>query len=192
VTAITRGSSLAAVATAVGDALRREGIRGVLTGGACASLHSGGVVQSSDIDFVLPVHAQRRQLDVVLARLGFHRDGDRYVHPRSRFYLEFPKGPLGIGADRGVRPRVHRVGRAALYVLAPTDSCRDRLAAFYHWQDRQGLEAAVAIAVHRRVDLKRIRSWSLAEGHAEDFEAFRFALQRARARRRAMPSSRVK
>src|SRR3972149_2068169 len=40
---IAARASLADVALQVGDALRRHGIRAVLTGGACASLHTGGV-----------------------------------------------------------------------------------------------------------------------------------------------------
>src|SRR5438876_4938131 len=39
---ITQRSALADVAIVVGDALRRAGIRGVLTGGACAHLYSAG------------------------------------------------------------------------------------------------------------------------------------------------------
>ena len=41
------------MAVAVGDALRRAGIRGVLTGGACASLYTAGAHQSVDVDIVL-------------------------------------------------------------------------------------------------------------------------------------------
>lgn len=46
-----------------------------------------------------------------------------------------------------------RVGRGRTLALSPTDACRDRLAAFYHWSDRGGLAAAVAIAQRHRVNM---------------------------------------
>jgi hypothetical protein len=56
--------------------------------------------------------------------------------------------------------------------LSPTDSCRDRLAAFYHWRDRQSLRLAVAVARHQAVDLEAIRKWSRAEGSLAEYEEF--------------------
>jgi hypothetical protein len=173
-------SSLVEVATAVGDALRRAGIRAVLTGGACASLYSGGAVSSLDVDFVLTSPCKVADLDSALATLGFRRERDRYVHPRARYFVEFPRGPLGVGEDFRVRP-VWRSRRAAkLLALSPTDACRDRLAAFYHWNDRQSLAAAVAVAARNRVVLGKIRSWSRSEGNGEGFATFLEELGRAR------------
>ena len=56
--------------------------------------------------------------------------------------------------------------------LSATDSCRDRLAAFYHWNDRQSLEVAVHIARRQKVNLRKIRQWSEQEDHLEQFEEF--------------------
>lgn len=101
---VTARSSLADVALAVGDALRRAGIRAVLTGGACAHLHSGGAYLSRDADFILGMQCSQGALDQALAGIGFSREGDRYVHGTSRFFVEFPRGPLGIGEDFQIRP----------------------------------------------------------------------------------------
>lgn len=70
--------------------------------------------------------------------------------------------------------------RARALVLSPTDSCRDRLAAFYHWNDRQSLEVAVAIARRNRVNMAAIRRWSIAEGAARGFDEFLAELKGAR------------
>jgi len=165
-------SSLADVAVAVGDALRRAGIRAVLTGGACANLYSGGAHQSMDADFILSGSPTLEDLNRALNALGFRRRADRYVHPRVPFFVEFPRGPLGIGQDVQIRA-VWRVRRGArTLALSATDSCRDRLAAYYHWRDRQSLAAAVAIALRNRVVLRKIREWSRREGHPEGFRAF--------------------
>ena len=173
-------SSLADVAVAVGDALRRAGIRAVLTGGACANLYSGGVYQSLDADFVLGESTTLEDLDRALATLGFRRDRDRYVHASVSFFVEFPTGPLGIGEDFRIRP-VWRSRRAArTLALSATDACRDRLAAYYHWNDRQSLAAAVAIAARNRVAFGKVREWSRQEGNLEGYSTFLAELRRHR------------
>ncbi|MGH7726333.1 MAG: hypothetical protein ACREOU_12975 [Candidatus Eiseniibacteriota bacterium] len=179
-----RGStSLPVVAVAVGDALRRAGIRAVLTGGACASIHTRGGYSSVDADFILVGEVSRNRLDEALASLGFVLSGDRYVHAESDFYVEFPRGPLAIGADHAVRPVEYVSGTRRCLMLSATDSCRDRLAAFYHWNDRQSLQVAIRIALANRLEWRRIRQWSEDEGFAARYEEFLAELRRERRHR---------
>jgi len=166
-------SSLETVAACVAAAMTRAGIRAVLTGGACASLYSRGAYQSSDLDFVLQSAASKRTIDGVMQSIGFLREGDHYRHPTAPFFVEFPAGPLGIGSDLRIEPVAYRVGRISVLALSPTDSCRDRLAGFYHWNDRQSLMAAVAIAKRRKVDMAAIAEWSKREGELPAFEVFK-------------------
>ena len=177
---LTARSSLADVAVAVGDAIRRAGIRGVLTGGACASLYAAGAYQSVDVDFVLGETAAAEALDTALAPLGFARQRDRYVHATLPFFVEFPRGPLGIGEDFGIRPVWRSRRGARTLALSATDACRDRLAAFYHWNDRQSLAVAVAISLRNRIDLRKVREWSRSEGHQDGHGVFVAELARAR------------
>lgn len=139
----------------VGDALRRAGIHAVLTGGAYLAMEA----------------------------IGFARRGDRYVHRQVRFYVEFPRGPLAIGNDYRIRPVERKTAYARTLILSATDSCRDRLAAFYHWGDRQSLRVAVRIATANKVSLAKIRRWSIDEGAREAFNHFADELNRARARK---------
>ena len=180
---ITARSSLSSVAIQVGDALRRHGIRAILTGGACASLHSGGAYVSADMDFILLGHVTQAALDAAMGSVGFRRRADRYLHSRARFYVEFPRGPVAIGGDYRIKPVEHRLSRARALVLSPTDSCRDRLAAFYHWNDRQSLAVAVAIARRNRVKLAAIHRWSVTEGAEHRFDEFLAELGTARGKR---------
>jgi len=177
---IRRTSSLPTVALAVGDALRRAGIRAVLTGGACAAVHTSGKHSSVDADFILLGEVERRDLDEALGTLGFRRTGDRYVHPNTDFYVEFPRGPLAIGADDDIRPVEHVSGPRRCLTLSATDSCRDRLAAFYHWNDRQSLSIAVEIAVRNRIRWSVVERWSRAEGFTLRYDDFRALVSRAR------------
>jgi hypothetical protein len=173
-------STLGHVAVAVGDALRRAGIRAVLTGGACAHLYSGGVYQSLDADFVLTAPCSPEDLDRALASVGFRRVRDRYVHRGIPFFVEFPKGPLGIGEDFRIQPVWRIRGSGRTLALSATDACRDRLAAFYHWNDRQSLAAAVAIAARNRVAFGKVREWSRKEGHLKGYAIFITELRRVR------------
>ena len=70
---ITARSSLSSAAIQVGNALRRHGIRAVLTGGACASLHCGGAYVSADMDFILLGHVTQAALDAAMGSVGFRR-----------------------------------------------------------------------------------------------------------------------
>lgn len=174
---ITRRSTLVDVALAVGDALRRHEIKAVLSGGACASMYTRGAYQSVDIDYVLEGRVTQRALDAAMETIGFSRRRDHYVHPRSPFFVEFPRGPLSIGEDAEIRPVLRRSRGLVALVLSPTDSCRDRLAAFYHWKDRQSLAVAVEIARNHAVRLTVIRRWSEAEDASAGFEEFQKGLR---------------
>jgi hypothetical protein len=173
---------LADVAVAVGDALRKHGIRGVLTGGACASLHSRGAYVSRDVDYILPADTRLPVVDKAMLTIGFTRDGDRYIHAKCLFFVEFPAGPLAIGSDMAPRPVLVQRGRTKTLALSATDACRDRLAAFYHWGDRQALQVAVEIAKVNRVGIQRIRAWSAGEGAADKFDEFQAAVLEAKRR----------
>lgn len=180
---IVRRSTLSEVAACVATALAEGGIRCVLTGGACATLYTRGIYQSSDLDFVIQSAATRSQLDAAMRKVGFERQGDHYIHPATRFFVEFPPGPLAIGGDFRIQPVEYDIRRRTVLALSATDSCRDRLAAFYFWNDRQSLRTAVQIAGRQGVDVGRIRDWSIEEGQKAAFEEFMHELVLARRRR---------
>jgi hypothetical protein len=152
----------------------------VLTGGACATFYSDGVYESHDLDFIVRSGGTRKSIDAAMATIGFTRDGDRYTHPATRFFVEFPRGPLAIGDDLAITPVELEVGPGKTLALSATDACRDRLAAFYDWADRQSLRVAVEIARRRRVNLAAIGRWSAREGQQEKYTDFRRELRRRR------------
>jgi hypothetical protein len=94
------------------------------------------------------------------------------------FYLEFPPGPLAIGSDLDIRPAEVSIADEVALALSATDSCRDRLAAFYHWRDRQSLRLAVAVARHQAVDLDVVQKWSRSEGSLDEYGEFLRELRR--------------
>lgn len=169
---ITATSSLVDVAFTVGTALDRVGITAVLTGGSAATFYAPDAYQSRDLDFVITLHGTGGE--AVLRGLGYRRDVDCYVHPASPFPLEFPPGPLMVGDDHIARwNTARREVDELVHVLTPTDSCRDRLAAFLFWNDFSGLEQALAVRRARSdVDLDQVRDWCVRSGHAPKWELF--------------------
>lgn len=164
------------LAAFVCQSLADAGIVVTLTGGGCVAVWSNGEYVSSDLDFIEQGTVPRREIRAVLQDLGFMEDGRHFVHPQTNFVIEFPSGPLAVG-DEPVREVVQRsTATGNLRLLSPTDCVKDRLAAFFHWNDRQALEQALLVARAQVVDIKEIRRWSKAEGEIARFEAFRASL----------------
>lgn len=127
-------------------ALDRAGVTAVLTGGSAATYYAPEAYQSSDIDFVAVRFGNtrtREAVDYQPGAIGFRVDRDCYRHPDSPYPIEFPPGPLAVGREFLSN---WRTVRSAKGILHPTDSVKDRLAAFIHWHDRSGLSQALAVA----------------------------------------------
>ena len=145
-----------------------------------------------DLDFILQEYESAQQVDEAMRSVEFTRRGNQYFHPEARFYVEFPPGPLSIAGDYEIEPIEIRIGARSVLGLSATDSCRDRLAAFFHWNDRPGLQAAVQIALRSKVDLERIREWSEGQGASARFQIFLEEILRVRRRRSARKRGRKK
>ena len=171
---ITSESTLIEVAFAVCTALDHAGVTAVLSGGGAATFYSPDAIQSYDLDFILEVYPKDGDPGKVLEDLGYSNVGHDYVHSASKFQLEFPRGPLAVGDDLIKEWSTHRSGDELLHVITATDSCRDRLAAFYYFQDRSALEQAILVSrtTRKGFDLERVRAWSQREGKLEEFAIF--------------------
>jgi hypothetical protein len=170
--ALNAKTNLREFSITVGSALLEQGIHAVLTGGACASIYTRGRYASGDADFVLSGRIDQGKLDRTMEELGFHREADRYVHSSASFFVEFPAGPLAIGSDVDIHPIEIRWRGKAAQALSATDSCRDRLAAYFHWDDRESLEVAIEIAESNDIDWQKVKSWSEKEGAITLFKEF--------------------
>jgi hypothetical protein len=181
---IARESSLADVARAVCTALHDIGITVVLTGGSAATLYAPDAYQSEDIDFVaVEIRSpEGGSAEACLAELGYRRERDHYRHATNPYPIEFPPGPLAVGGELVSEWNTQRRGRTVLNVLTATDSCKDRLAAFFHWNDRAGLAQALAVAwaAGDGIDFPRLARWAESEGAAEKYIEFERRLGRGR------------
>jgi hypothetical protein len=155
------------------SALEQEGIKTVLSGGSCAEIYSHGKYVSDDIDLINRYNAREAEITPVMTRLGFSEYTRYYIHPDTKYFIEFPRGPLGVGDAP-----VHDIASieyetGILRLLTPTDCVKDRLAAYYHWKDEQGLDQAVWVASQNEIDIEAVQNWSIHEGHLDKFEIFK-------------------
>lgn len=139
---ITPASSLREVAFVVCTALHEVGVTAVLSGGSAATIWAPDAYQSKDCDFIITLHSKGAKSAAVMADLGYVERGGTYYHRQNRLTVEFPPGPLTVGDEHLRNWTTLSEGRLILHVLSPTDSCRDRLAAFYHWDDLSSLRQA--------------------------------------------------
>ena len=178
---VTKRLAIADLAALVCDACRARAIDVVLSGGACVSIFAGNRYRSFDLDFVLTSAVPRRKLRLVMETLGFREDGRHFRHPESAYIVEFLQPPLSVGSEPVREIREIRRGSRTLRLLSPTDCVKDRLAAFYHWNDQPSLEQAVLVCAANDVDLGEVRRWSRQEGMSEKHGLFRRALTRSTA-----------
>ncbi len=160
--------------------LRSKGIDVVLSGGAAVSIYTDNRYASLDLDMVNVYAVRPRAIREVMLEIGFREEGRHFVHPQTPYFVEFPSGPLAIGEEPIKRIDEISLSTGVLRVISPTDCVKDRLAAFYFWEDRQSLRQAVWVAQAHEVDLDDVRRWSLAEGKLIEYEKFLAELQRGR------------
>lgn len=160
-------TSLEDLAALVCTTLEAHGISVVLSGGAVVSIYSDAEYVSYDLDFI-PLGLARK-VDAAMASLGFQKTQRHWTHPNSRYWVEFPPGPVAIGEEtiRTFAERETRMG--TLRLLAPTECVMDRLAWYFHASDTQCLEQAVSVAMRHPVDLNRVERWARGERpHGEE------------------------
>jgi hypothetical protein len=154
------------------ETLSAAGITVTLTGGSCVAIWSEGRYVSKDLDFIEEGPVTRQQVKAALAGIGFTEKKRYFEHADTEFLVEFPAGPLMVGDERVEKPMERQTAAGVLRLLSPTDCVKDRLAAFFHWNDQQALEQAVMVAHAQAVNMNDIRRWAGNEGMSEHFTVF--------------------
>lgn len=154
----------------IAEALKEKNIDVILTGGAVVSIYSEGKYVSKDVDFLSVTDHQI--IKKAMFELGFKNIGKDFYHDDCLFTAEFPGYELVIGNEPMKAEGKIKSGKFTLKLLSPTQCVMDRLAAFYHWKDRQSLQQAVMVAKNQPVKLKTIEVWSGNEGMSDRYKVF--------------------
>ena len=168
-----KNMSQSELAAYIQDSLQAEGIQVVLSGGSAVSFYSSNKYVSKDLDLINDRFAKRSEITAVMERMGFHEKGRYFVNPKTDFFVEFPRGPLSVGDEPVKEVSEFELATGTLRVISPTDCVKDRLCAFYFWNDQQGLAQAILVAKSQKVDLKEIKRWSKMENKEQEFEIFK-------------------
>jgi hypothetical protein len=154
------------------DALIAKDIHVVLSGGSCVEIYSRGDYTSYDLDLINQYNEQFKKIHKIMDELGFTEHDRYFVHEDTKLFIEFPSGPLGVG-DTPVEDIAEIDTEAGvLRLLTPTDCIKDRLAAYYHWDDEQCLEQAIWVAKKNEFDIDSVKEWSIKESSEEKYLIF--------------------
>ena len=147
------GLSLVEVAAVVAERLKSHGIEVVVVGGSAITSHVPNVYTSMDIDFAVTSGADRRRITRVLTELGFQRRGRIFVHPDTRYSLDFVADTPYIDQEPVHEFAEVETSRGTVRVLRLEDAIADRVAAFLHWSDSESLDVAERSAAAARTRL---------------------------------------
>lgn len=165
------------LAAYVQSALQEEGIHVVLSGGSAVSFYSSNKYVSKDLDLINTNFARRKDIKSVMENLGFQEKGRYFINPETEYFVEFPDGPLSVGEEAVKEISDFELATGTLRVISATDCVKDRLCAYYYWNDQQGLAQAVLVTKDQRVNLKEIKRWSIAEEKEHEFVVFQSKLK---------------
>jgi hypothetical protein len=158
------------------DELQKEGVDVVLSGGACVQIYSYNQYMSWDIDLINRYNDKPSKIKKIMLGFGFYEENKYFVHKDTKYFIEFPPGPLGVGDELVGDIALRATEAGVLRLLTPTDCVKDRLSAYYHWNDLQSLHQAVWVAKNNEIDTSNIKAWSAKEGMSVKFADFETAL----------------
>jgi hypothetical protein len=159
------------LASLIGKSLETAGIEAVLVGGSCVSIYSSNKYQSYDLDYI--TYENEKKATDVLNKLGFIYDSKKYyVHPKCPYFIEFLAPPIAIGNELIKNVNTIKSRSGVIKLLSPTDCVKDRLSAYFYWNDTQSLEQALLVANDQKIHLKNIEKWAIKEDNIEKFKIF--------------------
>jgi len=162
----------AELAAYVQSHLQKKGITVILSGGAAVAIYTVNKYVSADIDFVDVCYADRKKFKAAMEEIGFSEKNRYFIHPDTKHSVEFPPGPLSVGDEPVRRIKEIKFSTGTLRVISPTDCVKDRLAAYYFWNDQQSLDQALLVAKHSRISINEIKRWSQTSGKMKEFKIF--------------------
>ena len=164
-----REMDLGELAAFVCSHLMKNGIKCVLTGGACVCIYTNYEIISYDLDFIEMTIPKSTSVKHTLEKIGFYPHNRYYHNENTIYFIEFPPGPLAIGSEiiKKANEKIYPTG--TLYLLNPTDCVKDRLAAYFYWDDLQSLNQAIAVAKNNDINFLDIEEWSKNENQYEKY-----------------------
>lgn len=158
------------LAAEIAQHLKCSDIDVVLVGGLAVSCYTENQYLTKDIDMVDITGAKPATIHRVMERLGFYKNGRVYVSDDTEVIVEFPSSPLAVG-DELITEYDHYTSEFGdIPILKAEDVIKDRLAAYFHWNDLQSLFQALSIMLHHRISPETVNEFCLNESTPEELE----------------------
>jgi len=160
------------IASYICQQLLNINIKTTLSGGFCVEIYSFGEYTSMDIDLIDQSIFKHNEIKKKMKEMGFSEEGKHFRHPDTKYTVEFPASPLAIGFELVKEIAEIETEYGVLRLITPTDSVKDRLIAYYAWNDDRSLEQALLVAINNNIDLDNIKSWSEKEQEMKKYNHF--------------------
>lgn len=87
--------------------------------------------------------------------------------------IDFPAPPVSVGDGLVSEFNNLKTRFGTICLLTPTDCIKDRLAAYFFWNDYQSLGQAAIVAKMNKINLTEIKKWAEKHGELEKYEVFK-------------------
>lgn len=109
----------------------------------------------------------------ILEQLGFKNAGGRlFKNPKCKFLIDFVAPPVSIGDSPVSEFNYINTRFGTICLLTPTDCVKDRLAAYFFWNDLQSLDQAVIVAKRNLIDMQDVKKWAEKQAEKEKYKIF--------------------
>ncbi len=158
------------LATLIAKHLKQKDIDVVLVGGLAVEIYTENLYLTKDIDMVNQSDNSPSEIHTAMAEIGFHKQGRVYANPTTDICAEFPSGPLSVGDQLIQDTTIIETDYGELPILIVADVVKDRLAAHFHWGDRQSLTQALTVMRVHTISPPELKAFCDSEGKPEQFE----------------------
>ena len=161
--------SMEQLASTIADHLKTHNIEVVLVGGLAVALYTENRYLTKDIDMVDISYQKTTTLIAAMSELGFQKEGRFYTHASTDIIVEFPSAPLAVGDELIFETTTISGSLGEIPILHAVDVVKDRLAAYFHWQDQQSLVQALCIMLCHEIAPNAVKTFCKNEGMLEQY-----------------------
>ncbi|HIE82625.1 MAG TPA: hypothetical protein EYQ00_01715 [Dehalococcoidia bacterium] len=154
------------IAAIIANHLEHYNISVVLVGGLAVEFYSEKLYLTRDIDMVDTSYQLPTVMQQAMEEIGFSKQGRVYVNETTDVCVEFPSAPLSVGEELIQKTTIVDTSAGKIPILLAKDVIKDRLAAYFHWNDRPSLVQALAVTNKHGIDEQELRNFCQTEGHA--------------------------
>ena len=162
--------SMLQLAGHIAQHLKARNIDVVLVGGLAVACYTDNRYLTKDIDMVDISYQSPSALQSAMKALGFQKKGRVYVSDKTDIVVEFPSAPLSVGDEFITQHTEFKTEQGAIPILLALDVVKDRLAAYFHWQDKQSLVQALCIMLCHSISPNEVRAFCIKESSQETFQ----------------------